>query len=309
MTDRHNTTNRTRREIIKAAGAGAAALGAGRSALGAAAGEPAGGGAGDGESFFFLVMADPQLFGWPKNDPAGKWALAIRHANRLKPDFVIVCGDMINRDGNAAKVDLARDTERYEAYRKIARALDKSIPLYEVAGNHDVCNAPTAETLGWYEARFARPWYSFSHKGCLFIILESDVIKDPRHVPETLKWQMHWLRQTLALAAKRTYRHKMVFLHHPIALKAVDEKDQYFNLPSARRAELLALFEKHRIEATFSGHYHRNAYVRHKGIELITTSGISQSSGVPAGFRIVKVTPGRIAQKYYGYADLPRTLE
>ena len=309
MTDRHNSTSRTRREILKAAGAAAAALGAGRSALGASAAAPAAGGAGAGESFSFLVMADPQLFGWPKKDPVGKWKLAIRHANRLKPDFVIVCGDLINRNGNAAKVDLARDAERYEAYRKIARALDESIPLYEVAGNHDVCNAPTAETLGWYEARFARPWYSFTHKGCLCIVLESDVIKDPKHVPEILKWQMHWLRETLALAAKRTYRHKMVFLHHPIVLKSADEKDQYFNLPSARRGELLGLFEKHGIEATFSGHYHRNAYVKHKGIELITTSAVCHSQGDPAGFRIVKVTDGGISQKYYGYADLPKTLE
>ncbi len=26
------------------------------------------------------------------------------------------------------------------------------------------------------KARFTRPWYSFSHKDCLFIVLESDVI-------------------------------------------------------------------------------------------------------------------------------------
>ena len=306
MTDSRHPTPRTRRDILLAAGAAATA--AATRIVNAEDATSQDRKVGDAKEFHFLVMADPQLFGWPKNDPEGKWRLAIQHANRLKPDFVAVCGDLINRSGNAAKVDLKADAKRYAAYRKIADTLDDSIPLYEVAGNHDVCNAPTAETLGWYEARFTRPWYSFEHKGCLFIVLESDVIKDPRNVPETLKWQMHWLRETLALAAKKTYRHKMVFLHHPIALKAVDEKDQYFNLPTARRKELLDLFAANGVIATFSGHYHREAYVKHGDMELITTSGISHSAGVPAGFRIVKVTAAGIEQKYYGYADLPKTL-
>jgi len=306
MTDSRNAPPRTRRDILLAAGA-AATLAATRTAHTENT-TPQTTSATEAREFHFLVMADPQLFGWPKNDPEGKWRLAIQHANRLKPDFVVVCGDLLNRDGNPAKMNPEQDAKRHTAYRKIADTLDKSIPLYEVAGNHDVGNAPTADTLAWYEARFTRPWYSFTHKDCLFIVLESDVIKDPKNVSETLKWQMQWLRETLALAAKRTYRHKMVFLHHPIAIKAADEKDQYFNLPTARRKELLDLFAANGVRATFSGHLHRNAYVKHGNIELITTSGISHSAGVGAGFRIVKVTPEGMEQKHYAYADLPKTL-
>ena len=74
------------------------------------------------------------------------------------------------------------------------------------------------------------------------------------------------------------------------------------------------MFHKYHVEAVFSGHFHHNAHVQDKELELITTS----STGValeqmgqpkdPLGFRIVKMYPDRIEHKYYGYDDLPDTI-
>ncbi|NQT89574.1 metallophosphoesterase [bacterium] len=289
-----------RRRFIQAAGAGLGALAVGSRLAGAQA-------TADRESFFFIQMADPQLF-WGKN-ALKDWAGAIDHANRLKPAFVVVCGDLLNRDGDPAKVDLARDEERAKAYLAEAKRLSEDIPLYNVAGNHDVCNEPTPASLAWYEARFGKPWYTFTHGACLFLVLQSDSLKNPKGVPAVAEWQMAWLRETLARADTKALPQRIVCMHHPMCLKSADEKDQYFNMPGAVRAELLALFHAHGVRAVFSGHYHGNAHVDDKEIQLVTSSAVSKSLRKdPPGFRIVKVAPGGVEHTYYAYKDLPEKV-
>ena len=289
----------TRRDLLRVLAAGGAAAALPRPVW---AGEaPA-----RGKPFFFLQMADPQLFWGPKE----QWATAIKHANRLKPAFVVVCGDLLNRSGRAEKLDPAKDALRLRAYTEVAATLHRNIPLYNVAGNHDVCNVPTPETLAWYRKHFGKPWYSFTHGDCLFVVLESDVLKNPQNAPEPAKTQMQWLRRTLEAHRDKPHPHRMVFLHHPLCLHAVDEKSAYFNLPLELRKELMELFTRHGVRAVFSGHYHRNAYVKAGDIELITSASTGKALGKdPLGFRIVKVYPDRIEHRYYGYADLPERVE
>ena len=286
-----------RRAFLRAVGVGAAAVAMPAGTRARATTRRAG-----GEPFFFLQIADPQLF-W---GPLELWKTAIRHANRLKPDFVVVCGDLLHRAADVAKLDAAEDEKMARACLDVAKTLDKRIPLYYLAGNHDVCNEPTPETLRWYEKRFGKLWYRFTHKGSFFVALESDLFKHPAGAREAAARQLKWLEKTLGEASKREHLHKVVFLHHPLCLKAVDEKESYSTLPIPIRRRLLKLFHAHGVEATFSGHHHKNAYVRDGKLELVTTSSSGKPLGKdPAGFRIVKVYPDRIEHRYYGYDDLP----
>ena len=247
----------------------------------------------DPSDFFFVTAADPQLF-W---GPLALWQEAIRHVNRLKPAFMVVCGDLIQEPGNE---DQAR------AYLNAAGALRPNIPLYNVAGNHDVLGTPTHKSLAWYEEHFGKPWYSFQFNDCLFLVLESNMLNRPDEVPDLANKQMAWLRRTLAEADTKRFRHKIVFKHYPLCLKQVDEKGQYFNVPQARRRELLDLFHKHHVAGVFSGHYHRNAYVRDGKLELVTTSSLGKALGAdPPGFRIVRVFRDRLEHAYYPYEKMP----
>jgi 3',5'-cyclic AMP phosphodiesterase CpdA len=296
----HHRSDLTRREFSGVLFGGAIGVLAGRSCLAAAteATEP-----GD---FFFIVAADPQLFWGSEAD----WARAVEHVNRLKPPLAVVCGDLINRNGDAKAVDLAADERMAQAYLRVARTVDPGIRLYNVAGNHDVCNQPTPETLEWYQERFGKLWYSFTHAGCLFIVLESDVLAHPDSAPEMAQRQMAWLRETLDEAARQKYRHKMVFMHHPLCLKQADEPDGYFNVPLTVRRDLLKLFHEHHVRAVFSGHYHRNALVKDGELELITTSSSGKALGDdPLGMRIVKVHGDRIEHAYHGFEQLPDRVE
>ena len=82
--------------------------------------------------------------------------MAIATANRLKPAFVIVTGDLVNKAGDAAQI---------AEYRRIAARLNPAIPLYPVAGNHDLENTPTPDTVAAYEKTFGPDHYTFTYQG------------------------------------------------------------------------------------------------------------------------------------------------
>jgi predicted MPP superfamily phosphohydrolase len=92
--------------------------------------------------FFFLQFSDTQfgMFTADKDfaQETANFELAIATANRLKPAFVVVTGDLVNKPGDAAQI---------AEFHRIARKLDPAIKLYHVAGNHDLENTPTPATV------------------------------------------------------------------------------------------------------------------------------------------------------------------
>ena len=247
------------------------------------------------EPFFFIQIADPQIF-W---GPHAEWEKAISHINRLKPAFVVVCGDLVEHPGNQEEID---------AYLQTTKKLEK-IPLFNVAGNHDIGNKPSEKAIRLYEKKFGKIWYSFIYNKSLCIVIDTNIIKSTGKLTQLAACQMQWLKKTLQEAEQEDYQHKFVFTHYPFCLKSIDEKDEYFNLPLKQRSELLQLFDKYNVTAVFSGHYHRNAYVKGKKIELITTSSSGKALGIdPLGFRIVKVYPTHIEHSYFAYEKLPKKV-
>src|SRR5438093_10256016 len=101
---------------------------------------------------FFIQMSDPQFGMYAKNrdfaQETANFEFAIANANRLRPAFVVVCGDLINKAGDPAQT---------AEYWRIARKLD-GIPLYNVPGNHDVGNEPTPESLAAFRKKFGRDY-------------------------------------------------------------------------------------------------------------------------------------------------------
>ena len=265
------------------------------------------------DPYFYVVAADPQLFLRQVDDR--NWVTAIEHINRLKPDFVIVCGDLTHCANNPEKW---KDPEIMASHEKLARAylegakeLREDINLYNVAGNHDVSLKPNEQTLTWYRSRFGEPWYSFEHKNSLFVVLESNLMRDPSGAPEEGQAQWDWLDRTLEETAKRVYDHKTVYMHHPLCVRDVDEKNDYHNINQAPRKELLKRFHKYGFEAVFCGHLHRNAHMKDGDLELVVTgsSGVGTVGKNPLGFRIVKMFPDRLEHAFHTYEELPAAVD
>jgi Icc-related predicted phosphoesterase len=259
-----------------------------------------------GKDYYYMIAADPQL--WWKEDDNKAWIKAVSVVNELKPDFLIVCGDMLALPNDPKALDMKRAEKMSKAYFGALENLDKKIPIYHAAGNHDVCQYPTKDTLAWYEERFGKPWYSFEHKKSLFIVLESNTLIRPGNVQDQAQEQMEWLEKLLKKSAKKNYRHRQVFLHHPPFVKKVDEPDAYHNMPSELRHKLLTMFEKYKVEIVFSGHLHANGYSKYGKMELISTASACHSQSHPSGLRIVHVNGDKVFDKFYNYKSMPKKL-
>jgi serine/threonine-protein phosphatase CPPED1 len=251
--------------------------------------------------YFFIQMADTQFGFFNENKSFEKetqnFEKAIAAANRLHPAFVIICGDLVNKVGDPAQI---------AEYKRIAAKLDRSIPLYSVAGNHDVGNIPTPATLKAYRENIGDDQYTFKKGDVFGIVLNSSLIKEPDSAKQEALKQESWIRSALEKARRSKSNSIMVFQHHSWFLTSPDEADQYFNMPIRQRNIYLPLFKQYGIKYLFAGHYHRNAGYYSPDLVMITTGPVGRPLGADSsGFRIVTVQKNEATAIYYSLDSIP----
>lgn len=260
---------------------------------------------GPASTLTFFQMADTQFGFFNANKEFSRETVnmekAIAESNRLKPAFVVICGDLVNKPGDMAQI---------AEYKRIAAKLDPSIKLYSVSGNHDVENVPTIASLALYKKHFGDDRYTFRSGNVWGIILNSSLIKDPSLAPIEAANQLEWLIQVLKDAKKSNAKNIMVFMHHSLFLKDSNEPDEYFNINTERRNIYLNLFKTYGVKQVFAGHYHRNAYGKFGEMEMITTGPVGRPLGVDSsGFRIINVKGKIVDHRYFALDSLPVQLK
>ena len=223
---------------------------------------------------------------------ARRYALAIAEANRLRPDFIVVGGDMI---------DDASDEAQTAEFFRITRALDPTIPVRWVPGNHDAATdgvTATAESLSRYRELFGVDYYTFSHEDVRYVVVNTVVASNPEHVPREWDEQLRFLEEAL-VGARAAGQSVVLFGHHPLFVESADEEDDYWNVPRAQRAPILALLHEHDVRLAFAGHRHRNSVARDGNLELVTSGPIGYPLGDdPSGYRLVEVTRDGVSHEY-----------
>lgn len=217
---------------------------------------------------------------------------AIETANKINPDFVVICGDMVHNSDS---------DEQFQELIRISRLLNQDIKLYWVAGNHDVGDKPTRAGLAQYKEQFGEYNYSFQEENCYFIVLNSSICYDPGSVPDEWDILISFLEKELQIAASVQQRHKIIFMHHPLYLNDPNEGDNYFVIPSARRAKIIDLITEYDVSAVFTGHLHRNNYKKIGNTELVSTGPVGFPLGEdPSGIRHVRVDDNSLTHEYLG---------
>lgn len=246
-----------------------------------------------------LQVSDPQLGFFDDNKSTFKdvanFEKAIAYANKLKPDMLLITGDMINKPF---------DKTQLNDFFNTIHKLNKSVSLHYVVGNHDIGNTPSENDITEYRKLFGKDYYSIKRKNSIIIVLNSMLLLENSKVNGIAAEQRRWLKKTLEDAEQKNIKNRIVVLHHPLFLGEPFENDQYFNIPLINRKPILELFKKHRVSHVFSGHYHRNSFGKNGDMEMITTGPIGKPLGNdPSGIRIIKIGKQEIKHQYISMYD------
>ena len=255
--------------------------------------------------FFFIQLSDPQFGMYAQNadfqHETANFEFAIATTNRLKPAFVVVTGDLINKPGDKAQAD---------EYLRIEAKLDRSIPLYRVPGNHDVGNDPTLESIATYTARFGPDHYTFKNGQMVAVVLDSNLLRSPKGARQLAEQQDTWLKSELEKARQQGAHPIIVFQHHPWFVEQVDEPDSYHNMPGHERRPYLDLFRQFGVTHVFAGHYHANQTARYESLEMVTTGAIGKPLRKDvSGLRVVIVRDTGIEHRFYHLGEIPHQID
>jgi predicted MPP superfamily phosphohydrolase len=227
------------------------------------------------ESFTFVQVCDTQLGFSDYEQDMASFRQAVREINELDPDFVVICGDLVN----------TANDKSFSDFKKIKGSFQ--MPCYCVPGNHDIGNKPTSESLQYYRKTIGEDYFVVEHKGVTFIFVNTQLWKEP--VQGESEKQDIWLKEKLKIA---TERGQQVFIvgHYPLFCREADEADEYMNLPLEKRTELLRLYDQYNVVAVLSGHTHRLTLNKYKDIQLVGAETISKNFDNRAlGFRVWSV--------------------
>ena len=224
-------------------------------------------------------MCDPQFGMGGYKEDTERCAQAVRQINELHPDFVVICGDLVNHAEKSSFTDFNKLKSQF------------ALPCYCAPGNHDVGNKPTSELLKQYRDCIGKDYYSFEHNGCAFIVANTQLWK----VPLAGESEKHdaWFKKSLAAAAKKK-QPIFVVTHFPMFVKEPNEPDSYYNLPIEKRNELLGLFKRCGVVAILAGHTHKTIINDYAGIQMVTSQTTSKNfDKQPFGFRVWHIGASR----------------
>jgi len=204
------------------------------------------------ENFRFVVMGDNRPHGGAKDivTQNGYFLGNIGRANAADADFVVLAGDLIL--GRAGKANLI--SQKWDAYDKACKLFD--MPYVSVAGNHDIWDKRSQRI--WQE-RYGPLWFSWDHKGCHFIALNSEVVGQTNKITGL---QLKWLKDDLENAASA--RRIFVFLHKPLW---AGKQNQWNTV-------VHPLLAKYGVDTVFGAHCHQYTLCPTKdGVRYVITGG------------------------------------
>ena len=219
--------------------------------------------------FTFVQMTDTQIGfmdrseGYAHSDSL--FRAAAKSANEAKPDLVVITGDLVD---NTADPDQNRI---FETDLKLIEA-----PVWCLPGNHDYDKTWSESIRDRFVSERGQERFSFRHKGCVFIGLDTNcIMEEPGAAEETEQW--NWLVGELTKARRTKY--VFVFIHCPIFRQAIDERDDYSNFPPAKREKYISLFKDFGVDVVFSGHTHYDLDFEYEGIRFVTANPVGNPIG------------------------------
>jgi len=187
----------------------------------------------------------------------GVYEEIILEIERLKPDFTMTVGDMIEGYTD----DTTELRRQWEEYLAIVAPL--SAPIHYTPGNHDITTGEDDGSVAQVYRHFVEPpYHSFNYQNTHLIVLDNSRWDKSDDLPDE---QINWLIADLKKNRKTAFT--MVFFHKPFWFET---------LALGKRDRLHDIFREQGVDAVFTGHFHTYFSGEYDGI-LYT--GIGSSSG------------------------------
>lgn len=249
------------------------------------------------EPLCIIQLSDPQFgFAAASRDCLAEIARmeqAVAIVNRLRPDAVIVTGDMVNSPKKRSEL---------EEFTRIVRTIDPSIPVRFIPGNHDTPKLTSLDQMRDYLDTYGYDRFTFEQGGCLLIGINTNIIKDS--VPQLEREQYEWLEEQLARASDA--RFKFVFSHCPPFARNIEERESYSNWSHEQRERYMRLLERYGVDALFAGHLHNHSEAQAYGVRVITTGSISKPLGDGfSGIRVIAIHADHYRADFRALDDFP----
>ena len=234
--------------------------------------------------FSFVQLCDTQLGTGGYEHSLNSFKMAVKKINTLNPDFVVICGDLVNNPNDSSFSD----------FKEIMGGF--KIPCYTASGNHDVGNIPNDTSLNYYRKTIGKDYYKFQNKGYSFIVTNTQLWKE--NVENESEKHDSWFKKTLK---DKSVSDNPVFVigHYPLYTEFPNEEEHYFNFPLIKRQELLTLFSQSNVKAYLSGHTHELVINNYENIQLVSGETTSKNfDSRPLGFRLWQVASDTIKHHF-----------
>lgn len=256
--------------------------------------------------FSFAFLTDIHVNRNPKARSLEGFQQAIRSAEEKGVDFILTGGDNVDVDGMKSDQREAA-AGLYRDYKKTAGL--SSLPFYYTIGNHDRYWRDRSDGGAYgeklYESFFGKTYYSYEHKGWLFIVLNSVQVCDGQYCvdPEQQRWLTGLLAQTRASQPIVVSAHvPFLSLYYPVLEGRYTDTDTFMN-----QKEVFDLFDNHNLKLVLQGHQHLYEEIKVKGVQFITGGAVSASwwngpfHGTEEGYLLVHASGDDFTWEYVDY--------
>lgn len=258
------------------------------------------------EEFTFAFLTDIHMNTHPKTRSLEGFKQAIQHVEKTSADFILTGGD--NADVDGMKSDQREAVvSLYRNYKEAAA--QSKLPFYFTIGNHDRYWGDGAQGGAYgeklFESFFGDTYYSFVHKGWLFIVLNSTQVCDGQYCVDSV--QQQWLTDLLAKTPPNqpivvSTHVPFLSLYYPVLEGRYTAADTFVN-----QKEIFDMFGQHNLKLVLQGHQHLYEEIKVKGVQFITAGAVSAGwwggafHGTEEGYLLVHANGDEFKWEYVDY--------
>jgi 3',5'-cyclic AMP phosphodiesterase CpdA len=208
---------------------------------------------------------------------------AVSMVNEIQPDAVIFTGDQVN---------YSYDDEQWDTFAEVISAIDPSVKVLHIPGNHDVNISEGKVDMTPFAERYAEDRFFHTERGVRLVGINSNLIKydDPAETE-----LFNWMKDALNKDGDEV---TILFSHHPFFLKDIAEDDGYFQIQKSKRQAYLDMFKESEVNALYAGHLHNESAGTYEGIPVVTTTSVAfQIGSSQPSIRVITVQKGKVADE------------